>query len=359
MRVLINRSDAIGDTLLTLPMAKLLKEYDPKIHITFIVSKKSINLFANLTYVDEIIEWKDYGGTINTFWSFFNKLKKCSADAYFYVGGSHMPSLIAKIIGIKFRGGLKSRPSTFFLLNRGVRQKRSLVEMHESDYNLNLLAPLGVHYDFDKRNNYRPEIILTEKEIAEAMLHFTKDLASKAITYNDNLIFIHPGMSGHTLNWPSRNYARVISRLERRVPGKYIYVVSYTPADQAYLKVLNSELEKSEYDKVQDRFFFFVDLRKELGNYMSVLSKGQLFIGPSTGTTHIANSLKIKTVAIYSPIKVQSAMRWGPFDRTENHCRVVVPDVICGEQFACLGTECPYYDCMMKIEVDDVAGAAL
>ena len=72
MRVLINRSDAIGDTLLTLPMAKLLKEYDPKIHITFIVSKKSINLFANLTYVDEIIEWKDYGGTINTFWSFFN-----------------------------------------------------------------------------------------------------------------------------------------------------------------------------------------------------------------------------------------------------------------------------------------------
>ncbi len=359
MRVLINRSDAIGDTLLTLPMAKLIKEYDSSIHITFIVSHKSLHLFNNIKYVDEVIEWRDYGGTIKTFLSFFYKLKKHPADAYFYVGGSHIPSFIAKILGIKFRGGLKSHLSTFFLLNNGVRQKRSSVEMHESDYNLHLLAPLGFLYDIEKRDNYRPEIILSEKEILESCLHFDQELKAKNIENNDNLIFIHPGMSGHTLNWLSKNYARVISRMERNVPGKYVFIISHTPSDQAYLKGLVSEIEKSEYDKVRSRIYFFDGSKKGLRHYMSVLSKAQIFIGPSTGTTHIANTLGVKIVAIYSPIKVQSSMRWGPFERNDKKCRVIVPDVICGEQFYCSGLSCPYYECMMKIEVDDVVSATI
>ena len=46
-------------------------------------------------------------------------------------------------------------------------------------------------------------------------------------------------------------------------------------------------------------------------------------------------------------------MRWGPFYRNKN-VHVIYPDVVCGEQFVCAGSNCSYYECMSKIEVDDV-----
>ena len=87
---------------------------------------------------------------------------------------------------------------------------------------------------------------------------------------------------------------------------------------------------------------------------MGVIKKAEIFIGPSTGPTHIANDLGVKMVGIYSPIKVQSAGRWGPINRDKNKTRVVVPDAVCGEKFECAGDICPYYECMGKIEVEDI-----
>ncbi len=91
---------------------------------------------------------------------------------------------------------------------------------------------------------------------------------------------------------------------------------------------------------------------------MAVLSNADLFVGPSTGTTHLANVLGVKIVTVYSPIKVQTSLRWGPFFRDTETVRVVVPDVVCGEKFQCAGTSCLYYECMEKVEVDEVFESA-
>jgi hypothetical protein len=59
-------------------------------------------------------------------------------------------------------------------------------------------------------------------------------------------------------------------------------------------------------------------------------------------------------VALYSPIKVQSAKRWGPIGQGKERIKIIVPDVICGENSTCAGEVCPYFECMAKIEVEDV-----
>ena len=82
------------------------------------------------------------------------------------------------------------------------------------------------------------------------------------------------------------------------------------------------------------------------------MKNASLFVGPSTGTTHIANALDIPQIAIYSPIKVQSALRWGPYKQGDK-VKVLVPDVVCGETKHCAGASCPYYECMSKIEVEE------
>lgn len=345
MKIVINRSDAIGDTILTIPMANVLKNKFPDSHITFIISKKCTALLIDHPTIDNF--WvldhkKTWPRRLFSLLKLFLSLKP---DTYFHVGGGHLPSLAAWLKRVKFRGGLKSKWQTFFLLNRGVRQKRSMVEMHESDYNINLLKPLEIKYDYNQREQFKPTVNLKEYNELDSMFG------------EKELVFVHPGMTGHTLNWPSRNYARFISRLENIYPDRFTYVVSHTPEDARFMETITNELEKDENLHVKDKVVYFDGSLKGLEHYMFVLSKAALFVGPSTGTTHIANMLGIKLIALYSPIKVQSALRWGPYTR-DNKTKIIVPNVVCGEQFFCNSTICPYHECMSLIEVDEVIEAA-
>lgn len=349
MKFLINRTDAIGDNILTMPMARALKEHYPECQVAVITSKRVGEIYENHPYIDKYFILNKNDSFFKKFYRSMMIFKIFRPSHYFFVGGSHVPSLVAFLKRIGFRGGLKSKWQTFLFLKDGVRQKRSIVAMHESEYNLELLRPLidNIH----SKELYRPHIEVTTEEVEKAWHLFQDDCTNKGIRINSNLIVIHPGMTGHTLNWSSRNYGRLITRLIQRSSGKFTFVISHTPSDERFLKGLREELMLFD-DICKDSVYFFDGSVHGLRNYMAFLTKCHLFIGPSTGTTHIANVLGLKTIALYSPIKVQSAARWKPFN--SDKLKVLVPDVVCGEQFECAKEACPYYECMAKIEVDDV-----
>jgi heptosyltransferase III len=357
MKVIINRSDAIGDTLLTMPMAKFIKDHLPQSKIVFIISAKSKDLFILHKYIDET--WVlDHKLGIEKKIHFLNqKFKEFNPDAYFHVGGSHVPSFVAWKNRVKLRGGLQSKWQSFIFLNKAIRQHRSFVAMHESDYNIMLLRPLGFTYDFSKREQYKPQINLSETELTTHLRSFVEDLREQNKTIGRPFFFIHPGMTGHTLNWSSRNYARLVFKMEQLQPNKYIFIISHTASDEPFLVALRDYFKANLSDELSKRVYFFDGIKRGLRHYMSILSQADIFVGPSTGTTHIANTLGIKQVGIYSPIKAQSSFRWGPFSRNHDKTKVIVPDVVCGELNQCSGLSCPYYPCMDKVEVDDVLEA--
>jgi ADP-heptose:LPS heptosyltransferase len=356
LNIVINRTDAIGDTILTLPMGKFLKDKYPGSKIAFIVSPVCKDLFINHPYVDEcwVLDKNQSLYKKNKFLS--EKFKSFNADTFFHVGGSHLPGMVSWKLGIPFRGGLKSKWQSFVFLNKAVRQSRSLVSMHESDYNLNLLSPLGTIYKSSERKSFSPMIYVSNAEKEEAKISFKEVKEKDAPEGGSEILVIHPGMTGHTLNWASRNYARLLKRIESEMPNRFTYVISFTPSDEKFLTGLREQLVRDDYAFLKKKILFFDGSVKGLRHYISFLSTVDLFIGPSTGTTHIANTLGLKMIGLYSPIKVQSASRWGPFNRDER-TKVVVPDVVCGEQFECAGKTCPYFECMAKIEVEDVFNA--
>jgi len=354
VKILINRSDAIGDTLLTMPIAKRIKQEHPEAEIAFIISKKCEDMFKSHPYIDKyfIFDHKI------SFYARYQQTKKIfsefTPDKYLHVGGSHIPSFYAWKTGVSYRGGLVNKWQTFAFLNKGVRQKRSLVAMHESDYNLNLLAPMGIDYKSYQKNDLAPVINISDDEVKDALNTFNQDLQTAGLDSDREFIFIHPGMTGHTLNWASRNYARLIIRLQKLYPNKFNYIISHTPSDEKWLQGLNSHLSQEEFKSVLGSVYYFNGMIHGLRHYMSVLKKAKVYVGPSTGTTHVANALEVPLVGLFSPIKVQSALRWGPFNRDKKITTVMVPDVVCGEQFKCAGSSCPYYECMAKIEVEDI-----
>lgn len=359
MRILINRSDVIGDAILTMPMAKMLKEHFPHCHITFLVSTRSADLFLNHPHVDDFRIYNRKDSFFKKAKILFQLFKELHPTHYFYVGGGHMPDFISWLYRLPFRGGIKSRWQTFLFLNQGVRQKRSMVSMHEFEFNLNLLAPLGIQYHHKDAMHFTPQINLLETEIAKTILDFNEELKKAGFSAEKELIVIHPGMSGHTLNWSSKNYGRFIVKMSQRFPDRFNYIVSHTPSDLPFLHGLKEILSRDEGTKVSQQVYFFNGQKKGLRYFSALLTKAKLFLGPSTGTTHIAAILGIPVVTIYSPIKVQSALRWGPRPQKTDKLKILVPDVICGETHTCALRDCPYYECMAKIEVEDVIKQAL
>ena len=314
MKILINRSDAIGDLLLTLPMLQTLKKTFPECSIGLLISprtKELITLFPNL--VDEfwVIDKKD---------SFLSKakilkiiFKSFTPSHYFYVGGDTIANTIAMLSGTPFRGGLLSKANTFLTLNNGVRQKRSQALMHESDYNLELLKPLNTKLNIDKN------ISVVFEDISDEKKQFQEILKDHDIDTKAKLIFVHPGMTGHTLNWPINFYSDFVVRLGEE-KSNYCFVISHTPSDKKYIDEFNKHLPRDHKAKL----IYFDGSKKGIVHYLKILSTADLFIGPSTGTTHMANLVGLKQIGIYSPLKVQSSKRWGPL-RQDNRVQIMEP----------------------------------
>ncbi|MEW5691728.1 MAG: glycosyltransferase family 9 protein, partial [Candidatus Hydrogenedentota bacterium] len=95
-----------------------------------------------------------------------------------------------------------------------------------------------------------------------------------------------------------------------------------------------------------------LDIGLRLDEYLSFISRSSYFIGPSTGPTQLAAALNIKTVGIYSPVKVHSEKRWGFYEN--NNAVVFTPKVDCPGVYSCLFSKCKYYFCMEQIKPEDI-----
>ena len=341
MRFVINRSDALGDLLLTLPMAGKIKESYPDARVAFVVSEKCRDLLGEHPWVDEIWPIERGGG-----WRLWKRFRDFSPSVYLHVGGSVIPNICACFLRIKVRGGLLSKWWSFLFLNKGVRQSRTRQGRHERDYNLEILKPLGM--TVGEGEHFCPRLYLRPEEVMD----FRRELGLDS--FSGGMVIIHPGMSGHTVNWPSHNYGKLAVLLEQRHPGDYVYVFGYTPADEVYVSPIREYFNRVENQKYLKRVFFYDGSHKGLRHYMGLLSQASCVVAPSTGITHIANALGVGQIGLYGPIEVQSVRRWGPC-RQGHRVKVFVPEVNCPEYSSCQGSRCVEYDCMERITPERVA----
>lgn len=341
MRVLINRTDAIGDTLLSVPVAKLIKSKFPEAIVGFIVSPRSGDLINLCEGIDQVFIFDPKSNDSEARNQLTKIFKEFSPDSFFHLGGSFLPTKYAWKFKVPIRGGLKSRLASFFLLNNGKRQKRTLEGLHESHFNMELMTPLGLNYQKEEWDLYSPQLVMESKRQHEVMQEL--DLKDK------KLVVVHPGMSGHTLNWSSENYGKLLERLAS--DERLHLMVSFTPSDMPYLEGLKNYLK--DKPSIMGKIQFFDGSKKGLIHFAYVLSLSKLFVGPSTGTLHMANALNIPQIGIYSPIKAQAKERWAPYRRDEKVI-LFTPQVTCPENIRCAGKSCSYFDCMTTIEISQV-----
>lgn len=322
MNALFVRTDGVGDLILTLPVATALKQQRPDVRLSYLVSRYAAPVLEHHPDVDEILcdpGVENIGAR--------RRLLGQGFDAVVFFKPYRDWFWSAYRAGIRRRIGTGYRWYSFLLSDR-VYEHRSRFDKHESEYNLNLLRPLGVSAAHPKP----PKLYLTPFEIGQA------DEILMGITRPR--VVVHPGNIS-ARNWTPERYFDLVKEL--RALGFSIILTGsqqegktfISPERQAYLAnsgVLN------------------LIGRLNLRQLIAVIAQCDLVVSGATGPMHIAVTFGVATVSLFDPRRSSSPVRWGPLgDRGV----VFKPEVPTCEK--CIYEKCPYWDCMDRIPAETVA----
>lgn len=312
-KALLVRLDKIGDLVLTLPADQqpALSHFE----CVWIVSKGMgfipSHAVPQRNFYELPKEW-----SLETWKQLWSILKATNPAITVSFQAPWWVNLAFFLFGVQTRVGVLSKWHSFLFLNRGVRQKRSEAVHNELEYNHQL-----VHQGLkDKAPIGYPHLRLKEKDSA-----VVAGLPS-------NYIVIHPGMAGSARNWSTENYVDLIHLLTPQFP----IVITGTKADNPYVQPIKDALDIHEN-------LLWLDEKLNIDQLFYVLSHAKHVVAPSTGVLHLAASLGTAVTGIYSPVRVQTATRWGPKGK---NTQTITPKVDCPGHFSCLYEKCPHFDCM-------------
>lgn len=322
--ILIVRTDRIGDVVLSLPLARIIKQHYPKAKVTFLVRAYTKALVENNHFIDEVVILKEKATKILIAEN-VKQLKQKNFDTAIVVYPTFKIALITFLSRIKYRVGSGYRLYSF-LFNKKVYEHRKDAAKHELEFNLSLLSQLGINHIGGTNN------VSFDLDVNKSSLNKVESLlGSLGINSNEKFVIIHPGSGGSAVDLPIEKFIELVKMLS----DKKIKVV-----------LTGSENEKEICNKlVLNELVFNLAGELNLEELIALVSKCSLLIANSTGPIHIAAALDKYTFGFYPKVKVCSAKRWGPY--TEKKF-IYEPEIECNN---CTVEQCAELNCMNSINV--------
>ncbi|MBI3542543.1 MAG: glycosyltransferase family 9 protein [Deltaproteobacteria bacterium] len=349
-KILVVRPDRIGDVVLSTPVLEALKHSYPDAEIHMLVRESVVPVVQHNPFLSNVVTYSpesNHAGFAGV-WRLMRALQSQHYDIAITLQVSFAVSLALLFAGIRYRVGPYSKWYSYLFFNRGTRQSRSTVEMHETDYNLMLLRKLGIRAP---SRRFEPSITV-DAEAKDRMRTYVRNLG---IDDGAKFVVVHPGMGGSALNWPEGYYVDLIARLASR--GVTVVITGGIHEKALVERVLAAVKDQGAKGPVHE--FLGANSPTGLADLVALLSLAHVMVAPSTGPLHIAAALGKRTVSFYSPIKVQSAIRWGPYAAVEDKHHVLVPDALCGQDFKCAGRKCHFFFCMERLGVEEALSAVI
>ena len=330
-RVLIVRTDRIGDVVLTLPMVLALHAKFPGLKISMLLRSYTQELVDGFTGLDSILKYDD-GEKPKGFFTLLSELRQRRFDLVFIVHPTFRIALWMLLAGIPIRVGTGYRWYSF-LFNRRVFEHRKTAEKHEAEYNLSLLRAIGCD------NRSVPSITLSLSQAAVSAA--TQEAFRLGVGAGERLVILHPGSGGSARDWSAQNFGNLARTLK---------------SDGCAVVVTGSASDRPLVDEVVMRSNGCAAVsagRLSLKELAALIRSARLFVSNSTGPLHIAAAVGTPVIAFYPPIRECSPRRWGPL--TEKKMVFTADNALCQR---CKGGPCQGNDCMDQITVDRVVQAA-
>lgn len=334
LKIIIFRTDRLGDLVLSVNVLELLKDYFSSIgintYVTFAVNSYNSPILKNNPFIDEILEIDrfDKNDIVK-----YIKTNDISISLFVDKASSVIPYLANIPIRIAPRTKIYS-----LLFNFPILQNRSENKKNEAEYNLDLVKK-GLNI-LNNESLYYPKIFLDneEKNFAE------KFLEEHDILKGEKFLIFHPGSSGSSLDLPLEKYFYIMDVLSKK---KIKFLVSGKQKELDFYK--SKFITKLKYKNIKEKNFFSREL--SLRELISVINSSDILISNSTGPLHIAGALGRKTIGFYPKLFTCNSTRWGVFSKEKWKNFVFNPLVpFCNK----CSKNCKFYSCMSRIDETEV-----
>jgi ADP-heptose:LPS heptosyltransferase len=324
-RIIISRTDSIGDVMLTLPLAGLCKQLYPNCEVIFLCRTYTQSILSCCADVAQIITLEELQQM--PLLQQISTIQELHANAIIHVFPNKQVAKLAKAAAIPLRIGTSHRIFHWTTCNKRVNLSRKNSLLHEAQLNLALAKPLGA------------KTYYTLEEIAE-LVHFqAKTINFDAKNLLDKQRFnlvLHPKSKGSAREWGIDNFAQLIELL---------------PTEKFKIFITGTQTES---DAIRDKLIIpysdkVTDLCGNLSLYelIAFIANANGIVATSTGPLHIAAMLGIHAIGIYPPIRPMHAGRWSPIGKNVKIFTLAQECEKCRKSTNC--------ECMRKIRPEMVA----
>ena len=328
--LLIVRTDRIGDLVLTVPLAGIVKKHYPDCKVSFLVRDYTKEIVYNHPFIDEVIFLKTNikNGKLS-----FQSSKKLISKKKFDTVIVASPNL--KIAFLFFLTKIKNRIGTgyrwySFLFNKKVFVHRKYAEKHELEFNVELLKEIGIDEKINFDNvNYDLKIKKNNQQYIDDLLK------THSIDTTKPLIIIHPGSGGSSVDLSINKFKELTKKILKNTNAEIVITGNLDEKSLCEKLIVNENVHN-----YAGRF--------SLSELIALINKCDLFISNSTGPLHIASALNKNVIGFYPNLLTCSSKRWGPYC---SKSKVFSPPLNCKN---CEMELCSSKDCMNNIDINDV-----
>jgi len=337
-KILVTRTDRIGDLVLTTPVFKVLREKFPQAWIAALVFQEHREIVKGNPYLDEIILY-DKKGREKSGWGqikFAGFLRRKKFDAVIHCHGTNRMHLAAWLAGIPFRIGYARRAPWALTHVHPYNKKEG--KKQEAEYLFDLLAPLGISQPAkietffpvtDRAKRSLENLIIFHKIKRDLPHSLSKELKVNGTGPGNLLrkenksqyggqglpwIVLSPSASDATKMWPAERFAELASDLYAKHPCVFIAIGKRE--DREIIARLKQHSRVPVYD---------LSGRLTLGMLGALLRKAILLVSNDSGPVHIAVAVRTPVVSIFGRYEPGLGPdRWKPLG---DQVRVVAKDV--------------------------------
>lgn len=292
--IIISRTDAIGDVVLTLPLAYYLKQKFPAAKITWLGRTYTQTVIKACSYIDNFVNSDEWDLTQTDAVS--NVLKALNADAIIHVFPNKHLAKAVKLAGIKIRIGTSHRLYHWLTCSQLVNLGRKNSPLHEAQLNISLARYFGIDVPSLDELKHLPILLDT---IAFVPFDFLANEKKK--------IIFHPKSRGSGKEWPLDYYLQLIDMLDA---DTYQIIICGTSEEGAKMGTALMNLPAHVVNLIG---------KLSLADYLSLMQQCNGLLAASTGPLHLASGIGVNALGLYPPTRPLHPGRWAPIGRKASY----------------------------------------
>lgn len=288
-RVVVSRTDGLGDVALTLPLCALLRERLGAT-VVFLCRPYARAVAGASAQVDEVALWDETCERDPA--TGRARLASLGADAIVHAFPRRSVAVAARDAGIPRRLGTSHRLFHWTTCNRLAHFSRKRSDLHEAQLNVRLARSL-LGGEVPSLDALRPLARLAPR------LAPPPDLLPLLAADRFTLV-VHPKSHGSAREWPLGHWSQLVASLD---PARVRVLVTGSVAEGAALRAWLATLPPHAHDLTG---------RLTLEELLAVLAQADGLVAASTGPLHLAAQLGSQALGLFSPTRPVHPGRWAP-----------------------------------------------